>query len=563
MSSEGVIQTRDFRSSSLEETKPGGGGKKALASSSQQIALEHFHDTPLLPPFSALHIGQGIGQGVFGRSVCSPSRQAYEMKESQGDLPFATLLYCQSGEKRYPDYARLYSSPSYAELPGPLLTTILLASSHAVTIVGPDQGFQECNADVRRREDFLKAQRNLMASGSYQPAEERDGGMGDLTLEDMKRKLSLLTAHRKRQRAQTNIAHYPPITPSDPTFFGHTTDTYAFDHIKGQKPGTPNADSFFAHRCGNMISFAVADGIGWGVNSRRAAQASLLGFRNTLCEYLVKKMGSRVDSGSLLTACESALWCAHQSVFCYSEAKTTLCGGMLLPLDSPPVGSFLEGCSPQEGDRSSSVTRKRARWLFVGCSVGDSLIYRYSASQGLVQELTASDRSGGVRDAGGSLGGPEPDFRNLTYHLCLAEEGDLFLAVSDGVHDNLDPETMKWTMEEAGMCEEGVPSQWYELDADTKNAKKRRFKEQRMVELIHSCDERTPQVVTEAIIRQIEAITSDHRKAYENGSLLQLHWDSMDQEERDQMGKSVQAGLKHPKGKFDHVTCLCVSVGQP
>ena len=47
----------------------------------------------------------------------------------------------------------------------------------------------------------------------------------------------------------------------------------------------------------------------------------------------------------------------------------------------------------------------KGQWVFVGVSCGDSLAYRWSASTAEVREITRSNRTKGVRDAGGSLGG--------------------------------------------------------------------------------------------------------------------------------------------------------------
>ena len=41
---------------------------------------------------------------------------------------------------------------------------------------------------------------------------------------------------------------------------------------------------------------------------------------------------------------------------------------------------------------------------------------------------------------GPQLEGGEPDLRNLGVYVHLLDDGDLIALVSDGVHDNLDPE---------------------------------------------------------------------------------------------------------------------------
>jgi serine/threonine protein phosphatase PrpC len=51
-----------------------------------------------------------------------------------------------------------------------------------------------------------------------------------------------------------------------------------------------------------------------------------------------------------------------------------------------------------------------------------------------------------ARDSGGRLGPyvgeGAPDLRNITANYTICEEDDIILLVSDGVHDNLDPQVI-------------------------------------------------------------------------------------------------------------------------
>eukprot|EP00324_Dicrateria_rotunda_P010434 CAMPEP_0206179942 /NCGR_PEP_ID=MMETSP1474-20131121/67602_1 /ASSEMBLY_ACC=CAM_ASM_001110 /TAXON_ID=97495 /ORGANISM="Imantonia sp., Strain RCC918" /LENGTH=264 /DNA_ID=CAMNT_0053593285 /DNA_START=1011 /DNA_END=1803 /DNA_ORIENTATION=- len=145
-----------------------------------------------------------------------------------------------------------------------------------------------------------------------------------------------------------------------------------------------------------------------------------------------------------------------------------------------------------------------------------------------VKELTVSDRTGGVRDAGGHLGGKEPDLKNMAYHCCLANEGDLFIAVSDGVHDNLDPEVLKCSLAESGCKKPPNVSTWADCTPEVKNELKRQFKEDKLLEIIESADDTSPYSITNAILKAVEEITMNiekHMKKVQDYKEIGIKWE--------------------------------------
>lgn len=73
-------------------------------------------------------------------------------------------------------------------------------------------------------------------------------------------------------------------------------------------------------------------------------------------------------------------------------------------------------------------------------TVGD-LKYFVKRADGSVEEITKGNRqSADVRDAGGQLG-EGVDLRNFGLYITDLNKGDVLLAMSDGVHDNLNPST--------------------------------------------------------------------------------------------------------------------------
>jgi len=528
----------------------------------------------------ALGVGIGIGRGVYGRAVEVGKKIFEEMSHSSPSNYSSPTI--KPGDCRYPKYNFSYSVQSPYELPSLTISDADVSPASRIGFtVGPDSGFLECYAAFSDRKKQLRqlAKQNPSTLGADELANT------ELTSEEIKKKAAnvrILEKRTKRLGVFQENSKGSIAKNSDRRVFGMTIDTYAFDHIKNERAGFPNADSFYAESYNNAIYFAIADGIGWGLASRRASQSALLGFSTFWNEFNLKKFRSR-DIVFLAQACELALELAHFSVHCNTEAKTTFSGGVVFELEHQPVSSApverklsrnragLTRSNPQsvqvesdsDSDHDDESISSGARWVFVGISVGDSLIYRYSVKGKCVTELTMSDRTGGVRDAGGSLGGPDPDLRNLTYHCCLVDEGDLLIAVSDGVHDNLDPEVLQVPLEEAGISDPNITG-WNQVDDSTKNEKKRKFKENKLCQIIESVsDPKSPELIANAVINFVVETTKSQREGYEKGSLLQRDWAIMPEQERDALNKWVQETLKHPVGKFDHVTCLVSQIGYP
>jgi serine/threonine protein phosphatase PrpC len=127
-----------------------------------------------------------------------------------------------------------------------------------------------------------------------------------------------------------------------------------------------------------------------------------------------------------------AFLAAHQKIVggvdedhLYSVGTSTMIAGMVMELAKPD---------------------KEGKWVFVFVSVGDCKAYLWSKKLGKAVDLTQGNRQNisDVRDPGGRLG-PQlskgaPDLRNLSVYSAICDDNDIILMVSDGVHDNLDPQ---------------------------------------------------------------------------------------------------------------------------
>jgi hypothetical protein len=74
-----------------------------------------------------------------------------------------------------------------------------------------------------------------------------------------------------------------------------------------------------------------------------------------------------------------------------------------------------------------------------------------------VYDITAGSRTGAAatdaRDSGGRIGPHiegNPDLRNLSVYFRNVDEGDVLILTSDGVYDNLDPQSLGLTPEDIG-----------------------------------------------------------------------------------------------------------------
>ena len=540
----------------------------------KDLSLRASQHSPLIDDIkeslgTAIGVGVGVGRGVYGRAV-GKGKKLYE--DIYSGITSMAASCVKPGDERYPKYNDCKSTRNINEIQS-LLCVPLILNSISIK-VGPDKGMLETYDEFENRAKTLKQMLKNLQNNPNAFNNENSLAVSDITVEDLKKKIVNLKDVEKKVKKSINI-EIIKNERSDSRIYGFTTDTYAKDYVKNEKAGVPNADSYYAESFPNAIFFGVADGIGWGYPSRRAAQSAVLGFMCGLnANFRKRSRGSQLDTTGIAQACYQALQFAHVSVHANTESKTTLAAGMIVELEHQfPNYSIspISNAAPSNESESDSdsldeddlIIDSRKLWIFIGISVGDSLIYRFSASRPSVTELTCSDRTGGVRDAGGSLGGPEPDLRNLQYHFALLHEGDLIIAVSDGVHDNLDPEVLHVSPKESGVPNATEKIDWYDIDDNVKNDVKRKYKEKKLCEIIESVgrDKISPRSVTDAVVNFVTTITFPQREAMEKGSRLQCDWNKMSEEERNEKNSQVREALKNPVGKFDHVTCLTLQVG--
>ncbi len=203
--------------------------------------------------------------------------------------------------------------------------------------------------------------------------------------------------------------------------FGLVTTTYPAtsggwttmcDHI---------AARLFPSRC----LMVLADGCGFGGRARAAAIAASHSFLN----FITMMQFRAFDTENFCKGLMCSVQVAHEAVLATAEqpddaGTTTLLGAAVVKLDAA------------EPDRHALMI----------VSVGDVKAFIWH-KEGRMSDATFANR-GNVSDASdpGGRVGPRlekcmPDLRNLRTFMVPIRPGDVVVLMSDGVHDNFDPET--------------------------------------------------------------------------------------------------------------------------
>eukprot|EP01119_Soliformovum_irregulare_P008789 TRINITY_DN2189_c0_g1_i2.p1 TRINITY_DN2189_c0_g1~~TRINITY_DN2189_c0_g1_i2.p1 ORF type:complete len:438 (+),score=84.53 TRINITY_DN2189_c0_g1_i2:343-1656(+) len=215
---------------------------------------------------------------------------------------------------------------------------------------------------------------------------------------------------------------------------GRSISTYPHIPGKDKRDGDPICDSFQVQLLeDNVVLAVICDGCNWGDRPKDASNKAKEGMLNYMRSHIHEMSDARDVGHVLLRAlsyCHSKICEGFTDV--WDAGTTTLYGGMLFRL--------------KELDAEHNE-----QWAWVSVSIGDCKCFHYSATQGTLTEITEGNRQNvhDARDCGGRLGpyvgDGEPDLRNVFVYYTMCSENDTILLLSDGVHDNLDPQTLGMT----------------------------------------------------------------------------------------------------------------------
>lgn len=210
----------------------------------------------------------------------------------------------------------------------------------------------------------------------------------------------------------------------------------------------------------------------------------------------------------------------------WEAGTTTLIGVLCLELEPA-----------QEGD---------PKWGILCASVGDCKAFIATRGGKDVVDVTSGNRNNVLdgRDPGGRLGPYVgqgwPDLRNLRLYFSPCEADDLVMIMSDGVHDNLDPQTLGKIPADLKLPNKS----WDELTHDSLMKVKSEYMRGLLKDIIFAKEEINPGLITERVISHCLEVTRKSREYMEE----------------DPARKQPMDYIAYP-GKMDHTTCVTFIVG--
>lgn len=297
----------------------------------------------------------------------------------------------------------------------------------------------------------------------------------------------------------------------------------------GEKDGDPIADRLYVQRHENQALLAVADGCNWGKRPQMAARNAVA----ALSTYFNSRQGDIQDTHDAGHFLLRSFAEAHHSIVLGKEdiweaGTTTLLGILVLELEQK------DGNTP--------------KWGLLCGSVGDCKAFHINMKTREILDITSGNRDNvkDSRDPGGRLGPYEghgwPDLRNLRLYFSPAEENDIIVVVSDGVHDNLDPQTLGKFPTDLDLPNKS----WDELTLDGVHKAKAAYMKKLLGGLIFSeGEEVTPASITESLMKHCWNVTSKSREFMEKNP-----------------NKKQPTDYVGFPGKMDHTTCITFVIGK-
>eukprot|EP01125_Pyxidicula_operculata_P011412 TRINITY_DN3738_c2_g1_i3.p1 TRINITY_DN3738_c2_g1~~TRINITY_DN3738_c2_g1_i3.p1 ORF type:complete len:1577 (+),score=500.93 TRINITY_DN3738_c2_g1_i3:781-5511(+) len=264
--------------------------------------------------------------------------------------------------------------------------------------------------------------------------------------------------------------------------------------ITDERLGNPICDQFILERYHNRTLFAIADGCNWGVKPRNAAKAAVKTFIEFNRRYI---FDSSTDTTQHIMKSFLRSFAAVQTKILegfeenwWDCGTTTLLGGAIVETEDPDrpwafISLNVGDCkayririksnpppppSPPSSTSSTSSTNQYKRTelpITVEGVNSDITNPEYLID---IVDLTSGSRTGvgalDARDCGGRLGAykqKNPDLRNLMGFHHFLQEGDFVMLCSDGVYDNLDPQSLGIPPSDIGISEF---SDWEVVETD-------------------------------------------------------------------------------------------------
>ncbi len=327
------------------------------------------------------------------------------------------------------------------------------------------------------------------------------------------------------------LRRFKPIeSPSQPLIGGACVNNYPVTF----RGGVINCDMFYAEQDSAFIFSILADGCGTGSRSREAAQRAVVGVVTYLHQSLNHPLYSLKTAQELACILVRSLAYAHDNM---------LKG---------------RGIADESGTTTINIcfafqdAEQKKHLMTVGLGDSKAFLVHLSGNYAVEDVADRQHNNHDIKDPGGRLGPyrgnngkseniHDPDLRNLSISCCpLPEKDYIVFNMSDGVHDNFDPEVL---MKTPHQCDETLEENttWKDLkdkDADKYQQLKNAYQKQTLSRLVREAIEQGKQTSDEIC----EYITSYCHQATES--------------KRKPMEEDSRAGESYAPGKMDHCSVV-------
>eukprot|EP01126_Amoeba_proteus_P000561 TRINITY_DN1015_c0_g2_i1.p1 TRINITY_DN1015_c0_g2~~TRINITY_DN1015_c0_g2_i1.p1 ORF type:complete len:360 (+),score=57.58 TRINITY_DN1015_c0_g2_i1:342-1421(+) len=200
----------------------------------------------------------------------------------------------------------------------------------------------------------------------------------------------------------------------------------------------------------------------------------------------------------------------------------------------------------------SIVALQKGTWGFICAGIGDCKAFHFSLknNETKVTELAAHpmENRKDMTDPGGRLGPQEPngnpDLRNFYCWFEELLEGDIVMTCSDGVHDNLDPQSHGLLPNQLGL----EYQLWDQVEVERLQVVKTTFVNSLLERLYHEVYNENNGTVTMEFLTQ-KIIQYCFKQTLVSKEFMEQH-----------PNKPLPSDYSLFPGKLDHATCVCVRV---
>lgn len=326
--------------------------------------------------------------------------------------------------------------------------------------------------------------------------------------------------------------------------YGRRESNYPMDR-DGARQGDPICDAFGYLLFRDAALLTLTDGCGWGQGS---ANASLLAVQTYFHTFLTGRhahMANLRTLGLLMVYCLSVAHGTLADAYLGGSqiGTTTFISCLALPAQQQPTQ-----IKPVPDQYVQELVHSRNRFYLITLSVGDCKAFHYSPTSRQVRDITRGNRADlcdpcdpGGRIGRSSLENGDPDLRNLSLYITPCVQGDFVFLMSDGIHDNFDPEMLGIDPAALGL----ICTEWATAPPALVEAAKTTFMEGLIGRVLANARCSTPRQACRALLEHAASVSKTSRAFMESG----------------QNGRLPKDYTLYP-GKMDHSSVIAAIIGE-